>query len=596
MKRIVISMLSMFVVLAVAHNVSFVGTDGQHTPPASIELPADFDYDAAQIELKQARKQGDTQRARRLSQMIHQYWLEHREVLPDPALNGTSTNPVPEHRGEDQGSSGPAPLWGDDVRMDPNDGVQQVQIASTSWGELYGIALREDGSDDWLLVKRSTDNGATWTTYAENNFGTSYDMSSPGIFISNDTIIMSYILERASDGYHIVFFRACVPGPTDSCVSFGSPTGYYDATCEYLSVCTDGVIYDDHYTYATWVENYMPDSTRLMVATSQDIDFTNWEIAPAVIQVTNTGAQMGKTSIAYGSSSDALWIAAGAHPVSYPSIFDEFIVGYISTNWGSSWSDDSLITPLNNDLDEYEPAIAGAHNNTNWVVLHTTADTSTHANRDIDNTYSTDDGETWTSTGWIGSYENFAADVWVDNGSTGFFGACRQDRTGGVEHIRYKDCPIADPTAWTVSVLINDDVGGALSNVYGPSVTYNEGTADESCVAWNGFVADYSIWFDTYSDVAVEERNDAAQAMKIHLAPNPSENMARLSYTLANDGAVLITLYDATGRLVKNLMNETQSAGDYAFVLNNGELSAGVYFVRIETPDTQLNIPMTIVR
>ncbi|KPK69525.1 hypothetical protein AMJ87_10400, partial [candidate division WOR_3 bacterium SM23_60] len=481
MKKLVISMLSMFAVLALAHDVSMVGTDGQQTPPISIELPADFDFDAAQAELKQARTQGDTQRARMLGQMIHQYWLEHREMEPDPVFNGTSTNPAPEQQGEDRGPSGPLPLWGDDVLIDPRDGAQQVQMASTSWGELYAIAVLKDGADDWLLVRRSTDNGATWTTYHEYNFGTDYNMSSPGIFMSNDTIIMSYILEQTSSGDHIVFVRVCVPGPSDNVIYWGSPTGYYDATCEHFSVCTDGVIWGSgHYVYATWVENYMPDSTRLMTATSEDINVSSWEVPPVVIQDTDNGAEINETSIAFGSGTDALWIAAGAHPIGYPFVFDEFIVGYISTNYGSSWSDDSLITSHGNNTDEYEPAIAGAHNNTNWVVLHTTADTTTHANRDVYNTYSLNDGGSWTTEVWIDAHENFLADVWADNNGIGFFGACRQNDASS-ERIRFKQCSI--PQSWTASFLVNDDISGVLSNVYGPSVTYNEGTAQEACVA-----------------------------------------------------------------------------------------------------------------
>lgn len=46
MIKTAMSILSLFVVLAIASDVSYVGIDQQQTTPTSFELPADFDYEA----------------------------------------------------------------------------------------------------------------------------------------------------------------------------------------------------------------------------------------------------------------------------------------------------------------------------------------------------------------------------------------------------------------------------------------------------------------------------------------------------------------------------------------------------------------------
>jgi hypothetical protein len=510
-------------------------------------------------------------------------------------MQGEQRGYAPERMNENPGSHN-APLWGNDIRIDPHDGVYDVAIASTSNGDLYASSVWYDGVDWHYLLHMSQNDGETWSVLWDT-YTPGFTFFEPGIFVSLDTIIISYLLYRQSDGYYRTWTIAAGPGPTWNPLYWGSPTGDFQSTpFSDLDVCTDGAIYTDHYVYATWIESEPYDTVKAMVAVSQDIDVNSWESGPTLLSFATADAYWTDTHIAFGSLSDALWVVSDCYPNLYPGTYDRFIAGWLSTNYGSSWSSYTAVTSYADHFDQFDPAIAGSHSNTNWVILHTTADTVTGADPDVDNTYSTNDGTAWTTTGWISSYENTLADVWVDDNSTGFYGACRQYRTGGYEHIRYKDCPIGDPTAWTTSVLVNDDVSGVLSDVYGPSITYNRGTANEACVAWTRYYVNYSIWFDSYTGFAVEERNNDAQAIALSLTPNPSHNAARLSYVVAKGGAVRIALYDATGRLVKHLANETQPAGDYALNLDNAELSAGVYFVRIETPTAEANVPMTIVK
>jgi len=79
--------------------------------------------------------------------------------------------------------------------------------------------------------------------------------------------------------------------------------------------------------------------------------------------------------------------------------------------------------------------------------------------------------------------------------------------------------------------------------------------------------------------VSVPELPFAAQiAMSNH--PNPFAGTTTFAYTLPVDGKVTLAIYDMTGRLVRTLIQETQSAGSHAVVLDQ-ELETGVYMANL---------------
>ena len=65
--------------------------------------------------------------------------------------------------------------------------------------------------------------------------------------------------------------------------------------------------------------------------------------------------------------------------------------------------------------------------------------------------------------------------------------------------------------------------------------------------------------------------------------PNPVQQTEILEYTLLNNEAISITLYELFGKLVRNFIsNELRSPGTHREVLNMGNLSSGVYFLTID--------------
>ena len=81
----------------------------------------------------------------------------------------------------------------------------------------------------------------------------------------------------------------------------------------------------------------------------------------------------------------------------------------------------------------------------------------------------------------------------------------------------------------------------------------------------------------------------AARGVAIHAAvPNPFNPSTTIRYTIDAAARVLVSVYDANGRFVAELVNEQQSAGDHEARWNGATsmgttASSGVYFVRLES-------------
>ncbi len=78
----------------------------------------------------------------------------------------------------------------------------------------------------------------------------------------------------------------------------------------------------------------------------------------------------------------------------------------------------------------------------------------------------------------------------------------------------------------------------------------------------------------------------------VKIKPNPFVKHTTIYYTLRFDGTVTIKLYNASGRLVKTLVNEHLKAGDYTINLTN--ISRGIYFLTYETLDNQGGLKLIV--
>lgn len=66
--------------------------------------------------------------------------------------------------------------------------------------------------------------------------------------------------------------------------------------------------------------------------------------------------------------------------------------------------------------------------------------------------------------------------------------------------------------------------------------------------------------------------------------PNPFNPLTKIDYGIPADGKVSLTVYDVTGKVVAELVNENKTAGYYSVEFNASKLASGVYFYRIVSP------------
>ncbi len=67
--------------------------------------------------------------------------------------------------------------------------------------------------------------------------------------------------------------------------------------------------------------------------------------------------------------------------------------------------------------------------------------------------------------------------------------------------------------------------------------------------------------------------------------PNPFNPTTKIRFDLARSGNVKLAIYDISGKQVAEIVNSNYGAGEYSFDFSAENLSTGVYFYKLETPD-----------
>ncbi|MCZ6704250.1 MAG: T9SS type A sorting domain-containing protein, partial [Ignavibacteria bacterium] len=92
---------------------------------------------------------------------------------------------------------------------------------------------------------------------------------------------------------------------------------------------------------------------------------------------------------------------------------------------------------------------------------------------------------------------------------------------------------------------------------------------------------DYDGSFE-YSDV-VEVSNPAPTDFILHQNyPNPFNPETIIKYGIPTKTNVQLSIYNALGEMIKVLLNEVQTAGNYEVPFNASNLPSGIYFYRIQ--------------
>ncbi|NNF06409.1 MAG: T9SS type A sorting domain-containing protein, partial [Candidatus Eisenbacteria bacterium] len=95
---------------------------------------------------------------------------------------------------------------------------------------------------------------------------------------------------------------------------------------------------------------------------------------------------------------------------------------------------------------------------------------------------------------------------------------------------------------------------------------------------------------------------DAVTALRLlPPAPNPFQEETRIIYSVPKSMPVSVSVYDVTGRRIRTLTEGLSAPGEKSLVWDGTsglgrEVSAGIYYVRIDTPEESISKKVTVVQ
>jgi hypothetical protein len=89
--------------------------------------------------------------------------------------------------------------------------------------------------------------------------------------------------------------------------------------------------------------------------------------------------------------------------------------------------------------------------------------------------------------------------------------------------------------------------------------------------------------------------------LKLKASPNPLNPKTQVSFMLSREGRVRIAIYDLKGRLVKALLDENRGVGANSVLWDgtdskSGKVASGVYFFKIQAPQGQEVLQLTVLK
>jgi hypothetical protein len=120
----------------------------------------------------------------------------------------------------------------------------------------------------------------------------------------------------------------------------------------------------------------------------------------------------------------------------------------------------------------------------------------------------------------------------------------------------------------------------------------------------------YELWMSCLSrgiavldvingNVGIETIHNPDQILLLHNYPNPFRNSTSLCFFLPADGYISLTIFDVTGRIVRDLADTFYPSGTYSITWNGDdnegkEVNPGIYICRLTSRDEVRTIRMIV--
>ena len=136
------------------------------------------------------------------------------------------------------------------------------------------------------------------------------------------------------------------------------------------------------------------------------------------------------------------------------------------------------------------------------------------------------------------------------------------------------------PENW--DVMLQDETAGRTVDVKAAD-EYSFINQDGTARKFNLFVGDQS----RVGELSFAEQTPEAVRL-LQNYPNPFNPVTTIEYDLTENTQVTVSVYNINGRLVQELLNQSQDAGRHRLTWDAQPFSTGVYFIKLTTPQTTL--------
>jgi hypothetical protein len=127
-----------------------------------------------------------------------------------------------------------------------------------------------------------------------------------------------------------------------------------------------------------------------------------------------------------------------------------------------------------------------------------------------------------------------------------------------------------------------------FTNISHSALLLNGNGYDNAKIKNNTYTnCDYAGFFSNLATVAVN--SDSANTTSGYY-------FSGIEYALPKEGLVTIKLYDITGRLVKQLVNEQKPSGRHKTTIESGNLASGIYIYSLKVNDININKKLVILK
>ena len=120
--------------------------------------------------------------------------------------------------------------------------------------------------------------------------------------------------------------------------------------------------------------------------------------------------------------------------------------------------------------------------------------------------------------------------------------------------------------------------------------------ADSEDPPTSGFITG-SVGWGNDDVTSVENLNEIPKQFSLKQNyPNPFNPTTNIEYSISKSSHVSLNVYDILGNKVSELVNETQSAGNYRYTFDGSGLTSGVYFTQLQAGENIQTKKMTLLK